>query len=368
MTPPVSTQCYLGLMSGTSLDGVDGTLVDFSAGGVRLIGTAHLAFPADLKSEALALLTASADELHRTALLGNRLAHLYAETVAAVITHSGRSIEDIVAIGCHGQTLRHQPVHGYTLQANNPALLAELSGIRVIADFRSRDIAAGGQGAPLVPAAHDALFRSASRHRVMVNLGGIANITDLKPGYPTRGFDTGPANMLMDAWARRHLGVDYDADGRWAASGRVQAELLARLMQHPYLALPPPKSCGAEQFHLGWLDSQTGDQYAPADVQATLAAYSVNSIKKALRDWCGLPDELYLCGGGARNPQLAAGLAAALPGVKVGTTDDLGIAAEWVEAVAFAWLARQHCLGLPGNLPAVTGAKGLRILGASYPA
>lgn len=355
-------------MSGTSLDGVDAALVNFDDEGMSLVATTHRPFPQPIREEAFALLSPTGNELHRTALLANRLSLEYAEAAISTCRTAGLGPKDVIALGCHGQTLRHRPHDGYTTQINNPALLAELSGIRVIADFRSRDIAAGGQGAPLVPAFHDARFRNAGRRRVILNLGGIANVTILAPDRQTLGFDTGPANMLMDSWIRRHLDKDFDADGCWASLGTVQSGLLAKLMTHPFLSLPPPKSCGAEEFNLGWLDDILKGDEAPVDVQRTLAAFTASSVANALAQWSGQVDELYLCGGGARNPVVHADLAAALPGTRIGTTDDLGVPAESVEAIAFAWLAYRHCAGLPGNLPAVTGARGLRILGASWPA
>ncbi len=314
------------------------------------------------------MLDAGPDDLHRSALLGNQLARLYANAVSGVLGKAGVPPESVRAIGCHGQTLRHRPDLGYTIQINNPALLAELSGICVIADFRSRDVAAGGQGAPLVPAVHDALFRSPTLHRVILNLGGIANLTNLAPGGATAGFDCGPANVLLDAWAAEHLGQPYDRAGRWAKTGKSLPDLLDRLLTHPFFCVAPPKSCGHEQFNTAWLKSQLTGAEAPADVQATLVALSAISAAQAIQRWCGTPSELYVCGGGAHNDALMGMLDKTMPNVKMAFTDALGIAADWVEAVAFAWLAHRCLQNLPGNLPAVTGARGSRILGAIYPA
>jgi len=366
----VAAKFYVGLMSGTSLDGVDAVLAAFDGDKPEFVASHHLPFDDNMRAEALALHERGHDELHRAALLGNRLVRSYAEAVSGLLSKvspDGTPCQ-VRAIGCHGQTLRHQPADGYTLQLNNPALLAELTGITVVADFRSRDIAAGGQGAPLVPAFHDALFRTPDLHRVVLNLGGIANLTDLAPGKPTTGFDCGPGNMLMDAWVQRHHGHRFDADGSWAATGTVLPELLARLRAHPFLALPPPKSCGRAEFNLDWLSRQLEGTERPRDVQATLAAFTAATVADAVRDHCGTPDELVVCGGGARNRTLMKLLAERVPARRTIGTDSLGLPVDWVEAAAFAWLAWRTLRGEPGNLPAVTGARGPRVLGAIYPA
>lgn len=362
---PESEQ-YIGLMSGTSLDGVDAALVSFAGNRPECLATAYLAYPDDLRQELLALSVAGLDELHRAATVSNRLANLYANAVSKLgVTNNPTQVR---AIGCHGQTIRHAPNAGYSIQLNRPALLAELTGIAVVADFRSRDIAAGGQGAPLVPAFHQAVFGATDADRVVLNLGGIANITQLERGGHIAGFDCGPGNMLLDAWAQHHLGRPYDENGAWAASGNVIDTLLSCLLQHEFLALPPPKSCGREQFGLDWLIAQIPDGVDPADVQATLVELTAISVIQAIDRWCSRPNELFLCGGGAHNSQLFRSLKQKLPGVKIAKTDELGLPADWVEAVAFAWLARQTLLGLPGNLPQVTGARGERILGGIFPA
>ncbi|MBI5786911.1 MAG: anhydro-N-acetylmuramic acid kinase [Rhodocyclales bacterium] len=356
------------MMSGTSLDGVDAVLAAFDGQRVECLASHHLPFDEAMRSEALALHERGNDELHRAALLGNRLATAYAEATKALLAKVSRGDTPIRAIGCHGQTVRHAPQHGYTIQLNNPALLAELTGITVVADLRSRDIAAGGQGAPLVPAFHDALFRAPDAHRVILNLGGIANLTDLAPGRATTGFDCGPGNMLMDAWVHKHLGRPYDQDGAWAATGRVLPDLLACLVAHPFLALAPPKSCGREEFNLAWLEAQlTGDE-RPEDVQATLAELTARTVADAVRRHCGSPDELYVCGGGAHNACLMRLLADHAVARRTATTDFLGLPPDRVEAMAFAWLAWRTLHQEPGNLPAVTGAHGPRVLGAIYPA
>jgi anhydro-N-acetylmuramic acid kinase len=316
------------------------------------------------------------DEIHREALAANALAERYAECVAALLARAGVLAPEVRAVGVHGQTIRHQPAQGYTWQTNNPALLAERCGIDVIADFRSRDIAAGGQGAPLVPAFHQAMFADPGRMRVVANIGGIANISILDPARESDilGFDTGPGNVLMDGWALEHLGQPYDRDGAWAAGGQVMPDLLQELQREPYLALPPPKSTGRDLFHAQWLAARLArfGRLAPQDVQATLTEFTAQSLAEAIRRHAGAASEVFVCGGGACNGHLMERLRAALqrtnPTVLLEATDALGIASQHVEALAFAWLARQFDLRLAGNLPSATGALGPRILGALYPA
>lgn len=335
----------------------------------RLIKSHYLPYSNSLRAKLLALHTPQANEIHLAALVANELAHLYADAVRGLL--DGCTAGAVRAIGCHGQTLRHCPAEGYTLQIGNAALLAELTGISVIADFRSRDIAAGGQGAPLVPAFHAQVMGHPQIHRVIANIGGIANITDLPVHGKVRGWDTGPGNMLLDAWIRRHRDVHFDRNGDWAASGAIDVDLLNALVNHPYLKLPPPKSAGREQFNLDWLDissSKLGRPLAPADVQATLLEFTAISLCDAINRDCNGAHELYICGGGAHNDTLTGRIQAHLPGVHVRTTAALGIDPDWVEALAFAWLARQTLHHAPGNLPSVTGARGKRILGAIHPA
>lgn len=359
-------ELYIGLMSGTSLDGVDAVLADLASTPFQIVGTRHDPFDPDLKARLLALHQPGDDELHRAAELGNALAMRYADAVLELLAECGVDPARVRAIGCHGQTVRHRPDLGFTLQLGNAALLAEASGLTVVTDFRSRDIAAGGQGAPLVPAFHALAFRDVRIHRAVVNLGGIANITDLPPEGRVTGFDCGPGNMLLDAWCARHQGTPYDAGGAWAASGRVLPELLDALLGDPWFALPPPKSTGRDLFHLGWLEQRLAGGERPADVQATLLTLSTLGIARALEAHCPGVREAYLCGGGARNRVLAESIAGSLGAIRVAPTDELGVDAEWVEALAFAWLARQAMRGEPGNLPSVTGARGLRVLGAIY--
>jgi len=357
-------------MSGTSLDGIDAVLAEIGpTGQPRLIQTHYLPYPDSVRAKLLALHTPQADEIHLAALAANELARLYAEAVSTLL--DGIAADGVRAIGCHGQTLRHRPADGYTLQIGNAALLAELTGITVVADFRSRDIAAGGQGAPLVPAFHAHTLRHPGIHRVIANIGGISNVTDLPQDDTVRGWDTGPGNMLLDAWIKRHRGTSYDRDGAWAAGGSVHPGLLAALTKHPYLQSPPPKSAGREQFNLDWLEATLGnlsEAVDPADVQATLLEFTASSLADAVSHECGGVQELYVCGGGAHNGALMQSIRDRLPNVSVATTTTLGIDPDWVEALAFSWLARQTLHHEPGNLPAVTGARGERILGAIYPA
>ncbi|CAG0930315.1 MAG: Anhydro-N-acetylmuramic acid kinase [Rhodocyclaceae bacterium] len=361
------SELFVGLMSGTSLDGIDAVLADFSAHSCLLTATHYVPFQQDLRERLMALQFEGPNELHCAALLGNELARLYHKAVAGLIEKAETKAASVRAIGCHGQTVRHNPLNGYTLQLGNPALLAELSNICVVADFRSRDMAAGGQGAPLVPAFHEAIFRVPDKHRVVLNLGGIANITDLRPDGITAGFDTGPGNMLLDAWAQRNRGQAYDAGGAWAASGKPIQHLLGVLLTHPFFTADPPKSCGREQFNLGWLESKLHGFASAEDVQATLLELTAVSAATAVTRWCGKPDELVICGGGAHNHSLLKRLRVLLPNTAVLTSDRFGIGPDWVEAMAFAWLARQALHGLAGNMPAVTGAKAPRVLGAIYP-
>jgi anhydro-N-acetylmuramic acid kinase len=368
---------FIGLMSGTSLDGVDGVLADLSGHTPRVLGHATRPLPALLRAELMALNTpGGVNELHRAALAGNAMVRVYAEVVATLLADTGRSARDVAAIGAHGQTVRHQPgLHdgtGYTLQLNQPALLAEVTGIAVVADFRSRDIAAGGQGAPLVPAFHHALFAQPARTVAVLNLGGIANISVLAADGAVTGFDCGPANALMDHWCLQHTGQPFDRNGTWAAQGRVLPALLRMLLAEPFLDQPPPKSTGRDLFHPAWLASKlvAADAVAAAaaDVQSTLAEFTAEAAARhVLRHAVGAT-RLLVCGGGALNTHLMSRLAALLPGIAVASTDTAGLPPLQVEACAFAWLAQRTLTGQPGNLPAATGARGPRVLGAIYPA
>lgn len=372
-----SSQCFIGLMSGTSLDGVDGVLVDFADSQPRVLAAAFEDFPPALREALLALQASGPDEIHREALAANGLARCYANCVNALLAANGRAAGAIRAIGAHGQTIRHQPGRhdgiGYTRQTQHPAVLAELTGITVVADFRARDIAAGGQGAPLVPAFHQALFGGDAEARVVCNLGGFSNISILPAAgsdAPVRGFDCGPANVLLDMWVQRHRGTPYDAGGAWARTGQIDRTLLARMLADPFFAQQPPKSTGRDLFNAAWLDAQlqAHADIAPADVQATLVALSAEAIARDIHAHAPHARSLIACGGGARNAAVLDYLRTALPTLTVTTSDAFGIPPQQIEPLAFAWLARQCLAGLPCNEPAVTGARGPRVLGAIYPA
>ena len=361
-------ELYVGLMSGTSLDGVDAVLADFAGDQTHVIEHRHQAFAPALRAELLALNHSGVDELRRAALAGNALAREYASLVNALLAQCSAVAHTVAAVGCHGQTVRHQPADGYTIQLVNGSLLAELTGITVICDFRSRDIAAGGEGAPLVPAFHHAVFASPEFDRVIVNLGGISNVTHLPAAAPATGFDCGPGNVLLDACAQQHLKQPFDGDGAWARTGKVIPGLLERLLNNVYFRRAPPKSTGRDTFNADWLARQLTGTEAPADVQATLLALTATGIAEAIAKFCASAREVYVCGGGARNSSLVELLSSHLAPRKIANTAVLGVDAEHVEALAFAWLARQTLKSRPGNLPAVTGARGPRILGAIHPA
>lgn len=354
-------------MSGTSLDGTDGVLFDADA--LVVTGHVHAPFSHALRDELLALNSPGDNELHRASLAANAVARSYADVVSQLLEATDTRHEQVNAIGAHGQTVRHQPggFDGYTTQLLNGALLAEQAGIDVICDLRSRDVAAGGQGAPLVPAFHRAVFGAAGRDAAVLNLGGISNLSLLHADGRTGGFDCGPANCLMDGWIARHRGQAFDADGAWAATGRVSPALLATLLAEPFFALPPPKSTGRDLFHLGWLQARLLPGLAPEDVQATLLELSARCVTDALRAQMPAVKSVIVCGGGAFNGRLMQRLADLLPGVTVESSAARGLPVDQVEAAAFAWLAMCFKAKRPGNLPAVTGAAGLRLLGALYP-
>jgi anhydro-N-acetylmuramic acid kinase len=374
---PRMTELYIGLMSGTSLDGVDGVLVDLARGGSRpltVLAHSHRAFDSRLANELLALNTAGANELHRAALAGNALARVYADTVHAVLQASGIAADQVRAIGAHGQTVRHRPLEfdgtGYTLQLGNPALLAEIVGIDVVADLRVRDVAAGGHGAPLVPAFHRAVFARDGATIAVLNIGGIANLTVLHADGSTTGFDCGPGNALMDHWCKTHTGHAFDESGAWAASGNVIDRLLAAMLGESYFKLPPPKSTGRDLFHAAWLASclKSHSTARAQDVQATLAELTATVSANAVQQQAGAAQDLLVCGGGALNMHLMTRLKGMLTGMSVMPTDARGLPTMQVEATAFAWLAQAFCHGECASLSAVTGASGPRRLGALYPA
>ena len=374
---------FIGLMSGTSLDGADGVLVDFSGGSLRVVAAATEAFDDSFRAELLALNTPTHNELHRAAQAGSQLAAVYARVVSQLLERAadqGIAAAQIEAIGAHGQTVRHLPQRtsteasgvGYTIQLNNPSLLAELTGMDVVADFRSRDVAAGGQGAPLVPAFHQSVFGRTDGAVTVLNLGGIANLSVLPASGKGEilGFDCGPGNALMDAWCQRHTGQPYDAGGAWAASGKLLPPLLASLLEEPYFSAPPPKSTGRDLFSMTWLAEKLAPFSAerPQDIQNTLTELTARSCISCVSSYGKDSTELVVCGGGAFNTHLIERLQAGLPSMQVGASGAHGLPPLQVEAAAFAWLARQAVSRQPGNLVSVTGAVGPRVLGAIYPA
>jgi anhydro-N-acetylmuramic acid kinase len=362
---------YIGLMSGTSLDGIDAVLVSWDTGNrFELLATHHHAIPADHHQAIQALLLPGNNELDREGDVDMRLGRLFADAVSALLKLSGKSAREIRAIGSHGHTVRHRPqaTTPFTRQLGNPSVIAELTGITTVADFRSRDMAAGGQGAPLVPGFHAAVFQQPGCDRAIVNIGGIANVTWL-PGDNTAitGFDTGPGNTLMDQWVQRHQGSHYDQDGAWAAGGTVSLPLLERMLTDPYFFRTPPKSTGREMFNLEWIASKLTDQLSAQDVQSTLAELTAVTIADALfRLVPQPPHEVYLCGGGAHNRDLVRRLQHRLGAITLANSDVLGLHPDWVEASAFAWLAHQTLSGHPGNVPSVTGARHAVVLGGIY--
>ncbi|MDX1375306.1 MAG: anhydro-N-acetylmuramic acid kinase [Burkholderiales bacterium] len=359
---------FVGLMSGTSLDGVDAVLAEIDAHGTRVRAHARLAFPDALRTELLALCAPDGNEIDRAGDAGNRLARLYAEAARATLVSAAVEARAVRAIGCHGQTVRHRPERGYTVQIGNPALLAELTGIAVVADFRSRDIAAGGQGAPLVPAFHASVFGSTDEERAVLNLGGIANATLLARDGSVRGFDTGPGNCLLDLWIQHTLGQRFDAGGAWARGAQPDAQLLERLLDDPFFAQLPPKSSGRELFNHAWLERRLAGSVPPQVVQATLLELTALSASRAILAHAPSTERVIVCGGGARNEALRDRLSALLAPRPVEASDARGLGAEQVEAAAFAWLAYCALTGKPAGLPSVTGAKAPRVLGAIYPA
>jgi len=352
-------------MSGTSLDGVDAALVDFSSRPPRLLACAHLPFASHLRERLLGLQRPGTNEIERAAVAGNELALSYASAVEEVLGKAGIAKRSVRAIGCHGQTIRHRPDLGFTTQIGNASLLAEKIALRVVADFRARDVAAGGQGAPLAPAFHAAVFSKSDEVRAVLNLGGIANLTRLAAESPVAGFDTGPGNCLMDLWCSIHTGALFDASGDWAAQGRLLPRMLERMLAEPYFQQPPPKSTGRELFNETWLRARVEADADPRDVQATLLELTARSIAEALRRHLPGNARVIACGGGTRNTALMTRLGELLSPAILESSAKHGIDPQWVES--FAWLARRTLEGASGNLPSVTGAAGERVLGAIYP-
>ena len=365
----MNSQYYIGIMSGTSMDGADAVLI-------RMEGTqwreaaAHAFVPYSdgLRQQLLDLQNVGANELHRSRMLAQTLSRLYAQTVGKLLHDTGLTPAQITAVGCHGQTVRHAPEHGYSIQLADLPLLAELSGILTVGDFRSRDIAAGGQGAPLVPAFHQALFGHPTETRVVLNIGGISNISILPPDAPAAGFDTGPGNMLMDAWMRHIWQLPYDQNGEKAAQGQVLPELFATLLDHPYFSLPHPKSTGRELFSLDWLQGRLKGGERPEDVLKTLLEYTAQTVFDAVVSTAPDVRNIYVCGGGIRNGALTASLNTlfAPKDIRLHSTAELGLDPQWVEAAAFGWLAACWFNRLPGNPHRATGASKPCILGAGH--
>lgn len=364
-----SPTIFLGLISGTSADGIDAALLRIDER-PEVIAAATTPYPPGLRETILRVSQVDAAmDLDAFGHLDTAIGQAFADAAGRMVEAAGLTLRDIAAIGSHGQTLRHRPLgeHPFTLQVGDPSVIAERTGITVVADFRRRDVAAGGQGAPLMPAFHAAMFSHPTESRAVLNLGGIGNLTLLPIAGPVRGFDTGPANALMDAWCLRFTGEPFDRAGRFAASGRIDDGLLNRCLADPWFTLPPPKSSGRDQFHLDWLQARLQGNEPPEDVQATLCELSAATIAHALVATLPAAQRLLVCGGGVHNTVLLQRLARRLPGVALQSTAEHGIDPDAVEAAGFAWLAHQTLKGLPGNLPSVTGARGLRVLGAIHP-
>ncbi|HET8551176.1 MAG TPA: anhydro-N-acetylmuramic acid kinase [Gammaproteobacteria bacterium] len=373
--PPRVTELYVGLMSGTSADGVEAALVAIEAGRARLRHACYQAFSAGLHGDIHALAHGTYvddDPIESLGALDVRLGEVFAETVLQVIAEAGADVREVRAIGSHGQTIRHRPdgPAPFTLQIGDPNTIAARTGITTVADFRRRDVALGGEGAPLAPAFHQAVFAAPDEARAVLNLGGIANLTLLEPGRDVRGFDCGPANTLLDAWATRHGAGPIDRDGALARAGRLHSLLLETLLEDDYFQRPPPKSSGPEHFNLQWLDAALAglkESPTPADIQATLVALTATTIAHGLRAQAHRIRRLYVCGGGVHNPAVMDALQQALPDVAIASTAQLGVDPDYVEAMAFAWLAHRTLESQPGNLPAVTGAREPAVLGVICP-
>lgn len=371
----MSSDYFIGLMSGTSMDAIDAVLVDFSSNAPVLVHSLDHPITEDLRSECQSLCIPGNNEIDRLGRVDSLLGDVFADAVVQLLNEANVSAQDITAIGSHGQTIRHRPDNdpAFTLQIGDANRIAERTGITTVADFRRRDMAAGGQGAPLVPAFHAAVFQSADQQRVIVNIGGIANITILPtdPEITISGFDTGPGNSLMDIWVQKHQQQFFDQDGQWAASGEINKSLLNQFMSDEYFDRHPPKTTGREKFNLSWLEQQLseyGKDIAAEDVQATLCELTAVSITVDIRQHAPDTGEVIVCGGGTRNVQLMKRLREHLDPIEVKTSDNLGFPAEWIEAIAFAWLARETLAHRPGNVPGVTGAHHPVILGGIYQA
>jgi anhydro-N-acetylmuramic acid kinase len=358
----------MGLMSGTSADGVDAVLVDFSQRNIRLIGHVHRAYPPDLRAAIVRLFNPGDDGIDETFSTDAQIGKFFAGAALELLRHTATPAEAVIAIGSHGQTVRHRPGGSppFTLQLGDANIIAEMTGITTVADFRRRDMASGGQGAPLVPAFHDAIFSATGVCRCILNIGGIANLTLLNPGAGATGFDCGPGNGLLDLWTERHTGNFFDSDGAWSRGGSVDTGLLDRMMRHPFFSQPAPKSTGKEMFNAAWLDSLIADtRLRPVDVARTLIELTAASVAMSIDGLEARPDELFVCGGGTYNGFMLERISH-VTGLVPRSTAELGVHPQHVEAMAFAWMARQTVNGLTANLPAVTGASGPRILGAIH--
>ncbi len=362
---------YIGLISGTSADAVNAALVRFTGDRTDLLATSVTPIPPVLKRQILDLYSPGFDEIDRCGVLDRHLGKLFGECALQLLASSDIPARSVNAIGSHGQTIRHRPTAAlpFTVQIADPNTIAQVTGIPTVADFRRRDIACGGEGAPLAPGLHHALFASSIETRAVLNIGGIANLTILSPNGTAIGFDTGPGNGLMDSWVHRHLGTDYDKGGTWASTGRVNTPLLTRLLAHPYFAQPPPKSTGREEFTLAWVEQILAEfpDIPPADVQATLLQLTVDTVAEAVAIYCPLSVKVYVCGGGIHNEFLIERLRSRLNPRSLSSTADLGLDPDWVEAVTFAWLAMRTRNNLFGNLKDVTGAQEDAVLGCVYP-
>jgi len=360
---------YIGLMSGTSMDGIDAALVELGDASLRVLQTCDFPYPAALREQLLDAISVPLDrDIENIAALDQQTGACFRDAAVALLDAAGVVPAAVAAIGSHGQTLRHQPdaERPFTLQIGDAAQIAAGTGITTVADFRSADIAAGGQGAPLAPFFHEWLFRSPGTHRTVLNIGGIANVTVLSDEHPTIGFDTGPGNTLMDAWIRKQRDEAFDQSGSWARSGTVDADLLQRFLNEPYFSAPPPKSTGFEQFNLRWIEAAGTASVAAVDVQATLCALTAQTVADAVTGFAADTNELLVCGGGVHNNALMQSIEGRLPGVEVLSTATAGLEPDWVEAAAFAWLAMRRMHDLPGNLPSVTGAKQAVTLGTVH--
>ena len=363
------SELYVGLMSGTSMDGIDAVLVEFGDASLNILATRDHRYPQALREQLLAAIAIPVEqEIPNIAALDTAVGECFRDATLALLADAGVDTSQVTAVGSHGQTLRHQPdaETPFSLQIGDAQLIANDTGIRTIADFRSADIAAGGQGAPLAPFFHEWLFRTPGETCCVLNIGGVANVTVLADSQETIGFDTGPGNSLMDAWIRKHRDEAFDRDGQWAAQGMIDDELLQQFLAEPYFSYAPPKSTGFEHFNLRWIEGHAVNALEPGDVQATLCELTAATIADAVNDYAPDTSKLLICGGGAHNPVLTQALQTRLPQTSVAATSSAGLDPDWVEAVAFAWLALRHLQNLPGNLPAVTGAREAVVLGVAF--